>query len=281
MTALGSTRATRVRAAVTAATTSAVVAIVVGLAGCAAPDTGAASMPAGPEQAGPEMAELSGQLTVFAAASLTDVFGEFETRFEELNPRLDVVMSFAGSSSLSEQILQGAPADVFASADLATMAAVEDEGAASGPIVFASNTLQIVVPAGNPGGVTGLADLARDDLAVALCEESVPCGAASATVLEAAGVTAAPDTLEQDVKSVLTKVRLGEADAGLVYRTDVIAAGDEVEGISFDGAGEAVNAYPVAVLTDAPNPDAAAAFADFVLSDDARAILDRAGFGAP
>jgi molybdate transport system substrate-binding protein len=274
MTALGSTPATRARAAITVSVAVAVAAVV-GLAGCAGADTGTSSVPAGPETT-----ELTGQVTVFAAASLTDVFGELETRFEELNPQLEVVMSFAGSSSLSEQILQGAPADVFASADLATMAAVEDGGAASGPIAFASNTLQIVVPAGNPGRVSGLADLARDDLAVALCEEAVPCGAASATVLEAAGVTAAPDTLEQDVKSVLTKVRLGEADAGLVYRTDVIAAGDAVEGISFDGAGDAVNVYPVAVLTDAPNPDAAAAFADFVLSDDARAILDRAGFGA-
>ncbi|RWZ58255.1 molybdate ABC transporter substrate-binding protein [Labedella populi] len=267
MTALGSTRATRIRAATA-------VAVVLGLAGCAGADTGGTSVPAGPEAT-----ELTGQVTVFAAASLTDVFGEFETRFEELNPQVDVVLSFSGSSSLSEQILQGAPADVFASADLATMAAVEDEGAASGPIAFASNTLQIVVPAGNPGDVSGLDDFARADLSIAVCEEAVPCGAATAAVFEAEGVESAPDTLEQDVKSVLTKVRLGEADAGLVYRTDVIAAGDSVEGITFEGAGEAINVYPVAVLTEAPNPAAAAAFADFVLSDDARAVLDRAGFG--
>lgn len=249
------------------------------LAGCAGTGAAPGATPVTPDGSGGDP-ELTGRITVFAAASLTDVFGEFESRFEELNPQVEVVTSFAGSSSLAEQILQGAPADVFASADLATMETVEDEGAASGAAAFASNTLQIVVPSGNPGGVSGLEDLARTDLAIALCEEAVPCGAASAAVLEAAGVPAAPDTLEQDVTSVLTKVRLGEADAGLVYRTDVIAAGDSVEGIGFAGAGEAVNVYPIAVLTDAPNPAAASAFADFVLSDDARATLDRAGFGA-
>lgn len=271
MTALGGTRSAARRVAVGSA-------IVLLLAGCAnATDTAPGSSSAGTaaEQ------EPTGQLTVFAAASLTDVFGTIETRFEEVHPHVEVVVSFAGSSSLAEQIRQGAPADVFASADLATMATVEEDGAVSGATPFASNTLELVVPAGNPGGVTGIADLARPDLAVALCADEVPCGAATSMLLAEAGVEAAPDTLEQDVKSVLTKVRLGEADAGLVYRTDVIAAGDTVEGIAVAGAGDAVNVYPVAALVGAPNPDAASAFVDFILSDEARAILDGAGFGAP
>lgn len=251
-------------------------AIVLAVSGCSGPADGASTGgPASGAEAGP-----TGQVTVFAAASLTDVFGDIETRFEQVNPQVEVVVSYAGSSSLAQQIRQGAPADVFASADRATMATVEEEGVASGSTPFASNTLEIVVPAGNPGGVAGLADLARSDLAIALCEETVPCGAASATLLAAAGVAAAPDTLEQDVTSVLTKVRLGEADAGLVYRTDVIAAGDAVDGVPAAGAQDAVNVYPIAVLADAPNPVAAAAFAEFVLSDDAREILDAAGFGA-
>ncbi len=259
-------------------------AVVLLLAGCAAPgDESARPAPAGSQgvEEADGAAQLAGQVTVFAAASLTDVFGELESRFEEQHPGVDVVTSFSGSSALAEQIVQGAPADVFAAADLEPMAAVEEAGLATDPAVFASNTLQLVVPAGNPGSVTALADLARPELAIALCDESVPCGAASRDLLTGAGVTAAPDTLEQDVRAVLTKVRIGEVDAGLVYRTDVIAAGDAVEGIDVDGADEAVNPYPIAALADAPNPDAATAFTDFVLSDDARSIFDEAGFGAP
>ncbi|RWZ51503.1 molybdate ABC transporter substrate-binding protein [Labedella phragmitis] len=253
-------------------------ALVLPLVGCAG---GVDTVPGSSSAGTAAEEELTGQVTVFAAASLSDVFGTFETRFEELHPRVDVLVSFAGSSSLAEQIRQGAPADVFASADLATMASVEDDGAVSGSTAFTSNSLELVVPVGNPAGVTGLADLARSDLAIALCAEEVPCGAATVTLLDAVDVEAAPDTLEQDVTSVLTKVRLGEADAGLVYRTDVLAAGDAVEGIAVDGADDVVNVYPIAVLADAPNPDAADAFVDFVLSDEARGILDGAGFGAP
>jgi molybdate transport system substrate-binding protein len=271
MTALDTTRSAARRVAMASAS-------VLLLAGCAGgTDTAPGSSSAG-TAAGEE---LTGRVTVFAAASLTDVFGTFESRFEELHPGVDVVMSFAGSSSLAEQIRQGAPADVFASADLATMTTVEDDGAVAVSTPFASNTLELVVPAGNPAGVTGLADLARSDLAIALCAVEVPCGAATARLLDATGIEAVPDTLEQDVTSVLTKVRLGEADAGLVYRTDVAAAGDAVDGIAVDGADDVVNVYPVAALADAPNPDAADAFVEFVLSDEARAILDGAGFGAP
>lgn len=250
------------------------VATVLALAGCggAAPGSGPA-----PTQDG-----LRGDLTVFAAASLTDTFTALGDAFTAEHPDVEVTFNFGGSSGLAEQIGSGAPADVFASASPSTMATVVDAGGADGePTTFTSNTLQIVVPAGNPAGVTGLADLADSDLTIALCAAEVPCGAASEQVLTAAGVTPAPDTLEQDVRAVLTKVELGEVDAALVYRTDVLAAGDSVEGLDFPEAAEAVNDYPIVVLTEAPNPEAAQAFVDLVLSDEGQQVLRDAGFGAP
>jgi molybdate transport system substrate-binding protein len=193
-----------------------------------------------------------------------------------------VQVSFAGSSALATQISQGAPADVFASANEAQMAVVSDAGLAAGePQVFAANVLQIAVPAGNPAGVTGLADLAREELAIAVCAPQVPCGAAAEDVLAAAGVTAAPDTLEEDVRAALTKVELGEVDAALVYTTDVTAAGDAVEGIDVPEAEQRPNDYPIAALADAPNPEAAAAFVELVRSDEGRQALADAGFRVP
>lgn len=225
---------------------------------------------------------LRGDLTVFAAASLTDTFTALGDAFTAEHPDVDVTLNFGGSSGLAEQIGSGAPADVFASASPATMTTVVDAGGADGePATFTSNTLQIVVPAGNPAGVTGLADFADDDLTIALCAAEVPCGAASEKVFAAAGVTPAPDTLEQDVRAVLTKVELGEVDAALVYRTDVLAAGDAVEGLDFPEAADAVNDYPIVVLAEAPNPEAAQAFVDLVLSDEGQQLLRDAGFGAP
>lgn len=234
----------------------------------------AACAPSEPEERGETV-------TVFAAASLTETFDRIAAAVEEENPGSRVVLNYGGSASLAQQIVQGAPADVFAAASTETMQIVDDAGLAESAVVFVRNTLQIAVPAGNPAGVTGLADLARDDLRIALCSEEVPCGAAAATALEAADVTAAPDTLQQDVKAVLTKVRLGEVDAGLVYRTDVIAAGDEVEGIEFAEAADATTDYPITVLTDAPNPSLANAFVGYVRSPDGRFLLDDAGFAAP
>ena len=247
------------------------IALVVGvaLAGCAS------------ESPSQTDAALSGTVTVFAAASLTESFSEIETQFEEQNPGVDVVLNFGGSSTLAEQIVQGAPADVFAAANPQTMKTVVDASLATEQTIFVTNTLEIVVPAGNPGGVTGLADLARPELAIALCAQEVPCGAATEQAFAAAGLSAAPDTLEQDVKAVLTKVRLGEVDAGIVYRTDVKAAGGDVVGIPFDEAADVVNDYPISTLTDAPNPTVAKAFVEFVLSDAARSVFDEAGFGVP
>ena len=226
--------------------------------------------------------EVTGDLTVFAAASLTDTFTTLGEEFETANPDATVTFSFAGSSALAQQILSGAPADVFASASPATMALVTAEGLATGePVVFVSNLLQIAVPGGNPAGVTGLEDFTNEDLTIALCAEEVPCGAASLKVFEAAGLTPAPDTYEEDVRAALTKVRLDEVDAALVYRTDVLVAGDEVEGIDFPEAGEAVNDYSIAVLTEASNAAGGAAFLDFVLSETGRGVLGESGFELP
>ncbi|ANJ28236.1 molybdate ABC transporter substrate-binding protein [Agromyces aureus] len=226
-------------------------------------------------------------VTVLAAASLTEAFDDLAAQFEEANPDVTITVSYGGSGALATQIIEGAPADVFASAAEPPMQQVVDAGLATGPVVFATNTLELVVPAGNPAGVTGLDDLANPDLRIALCDESVPCGAASAKLLANEGITAAPDTLESDVKAVLTKVSLGEVDAALVYRTDVKAAGDDVEGIEVPAAADVVNRYPIAAITD-PSSDAdeaqvaaAAAFVEFVTGDAGRKTLDTYGFGTP
>jgi molybdate transport system substrate-binding protein len=230
--------------------------------------------------------ELSGTLTVFAAASLTDVFTELGNQLMADNPDLTVTFNFAGSSALATQITQGAPADVFASADEAQMAKVEDAGLAVDPEVFAQNHLMLAFPPDNPagiarpegGGVPTLADLVPDDFTLAVCAPEVPCGAAAAKVLEAAGLGDAPDTFEDDVRAVLTKVELGEVDAGLVYITDVRAAGDKVLAYAFRESEVAIGRYPVTVLTDAPNPAAAQAFVDLVHSDAGQQVLGDASF---
>jgi molybdate transport system substrate-binding protein len=226
--------------------------------------------------------DLSGTVTVFAAASLTDVFGELGDRLMADNPELEVQFNFAGSSALATQIVQGAPADVFASANRSQMAVVTDAGLeAADPAVFTENLLEIAVPAGNPGDVTGLADFANPDLTLAICAPDVPCGVAATEVFQAAGITAAPDTEEEDVRAALTKVQLGEVDAALVYASDVQSAGSDVEGIAFPEAEGAVNEYPICALAAAPNPEAAQAFVDLVLSDEGQAALEDAGFRVP
>jgi molybdate transport system substrate-binding protein len=259
------------------ALTSPVVAAVVLLAGCGSgADAGAAASSGAADDR-----DVTGTLTVFAAASLTDVFEDLGGRLTADNPDLDVRFNFAGSSALAQQIVQGAPADVFASANEQQMAVVTDEGlAASDAEIFTSNVLQIAVPAGNPAGVTGLEDFTRADLALALCAPEVPCGSAAGAVFAAAGITPEPDTYEEDVRAALTKVEIGEVDAALVYASDVVAAGDAVEGIDFPEADDAVNIYPLAVLADAPNPGAARAFVDLVHSEEGREALADAGFGA-
>ena len=226
--------------------------------------------------------KLTGTLTVFAAASLTGVFTDLGNQLEKANPGLQVKFNFAGSDALATQIEQGAPADVFASANTTQMTAVTGAGLqAADPKVFAENVLEIAVPKNNPGRVTGLKDFANAGLTLAVCAPTVPCGAAAQKVFQAAGVDAKPDTFEEDVKAALTKVQLGEVDAALVYTTDVKAAGDKVQGIAFPEADKAVNQYPIVELKSAPNPKAAAAFVDLVNSAEGRQALEQAGFRAP
>ncbi|PZG25779.1 molybdate ABC transporter substrate-binding protein [Spongiactinospora gelatinilytica] len=219
-------------------------------------------------------------LTVLAAASLTGTFTELGRRLEAGHPGTRVRFNFGSSATLAQQITEGAPADVFAAASPATMKTVQDASLAKSPAVFARNTLEIAVPADNPAGIAALADLARPGVKVALCAEQVPCGAAAARALSAAGLKVTPVTLEQDVKATLTKVELGEVDAALVYRTDVIASG-KVRGITFPEAGKAANDYPITVLSRSPARDLARRFVDLVLSGEGGDVLTKAGFQKP
>ncbi|MFV2094454.1 molybdate ABC transporter substrate-binding protein [Micromonospora sp. LOL_013] len=225
---------------------------------------------------------VTGTLTVLAAASLTDAFTRIGADFEAANPDVSVTFSFAGSSQLAQQITAGAPADVFAAASPATMATVVSAGEAAGePAVFARNQLVIAVPDGNPAGVTGLADLTRSGVKVALCAEQVPCGAAARTALDAAGSDLVPVTFERDVRAALSKVRLGEVDAAVVYRTDAAAAADEVDAVEFVEAARAINDYPIVTLAAATNPQAGEAFVGYVRAAAGQAVLTDAGFHGP
>ncbi|MFK3983853.1 molybdate ABC transporter substrate-binding protein [Micromonospora sp. NPDC050397] len=265
-------RARRFRTVLTALT--AVVAL--GLTGCGG-DADTASPQPGSGSPG-----VTGTITVFAAASLTESFTTIGKDFEAANPGAKVTFSFAGSSALATQINQGAPADVFASAAPANMKTVTDAGNGGGtPTTFVKNQLVIAVPKGNAKGVTGLTDLTKPDAKVALCAEQVPCGAAAKKALDAAGVKLTPVTLEQDVKGALSKVKLGEVDAALVYRTDAKAATADVDGIEFPESAGAINDYPITVLKSAPNRTGAEAFIAYVLSDAGRSVLTQAGFQAP
>jgi molybdate transport system substrate-binding protein len=225
--------------------------------------------------------DLEGELLVSAAASLTNAFGDLEAAFEDAHPDVDVVLNLGASSALREQILEGAPADVFASANTSNMDQVVDADEASNPEIFVTNRLQIAGPPGNPGGVTGLDDFADETLLIGLCEEEVPCGDFGRRALENAGVRPSIDTNEPDVRALLTKIEADELDAGIVYVTDVTSTDGSVEGIDIPDELNVVAEYPIAALTNAPNPDAAAAFVAFVLSDDGQAILSEYGFGAP
>ncbi|MFC4783318.1 molybdate ABC transporter substrate-binding protein [Nocardioides sp. MAHUQ-72] len=221
-------------------------------------------------------------LTVYAAASLTSTFQQVADEFEKEHDGVDVKLSFGGSSDLVTQIREGAPVDVFASADTATMdELVADDLADGDPQDFATNVLEIAVPPGNPAGVTSLRDLTRPGVNLVTCAPEVPCGAAAQSVAGKAGITLDPVSEEQSVTDVLAKVTSGEADAGLVYVTDVKAAGADVEGITFPESRSVVNTYPIVPVADAAEPDLAAEFVDLVLSDTGQAILRDAGFGKP
>lgn len=225
---------------------------------------------------------LEGELTIYAAASLAKAFDEITVAFEQEHPGVDVLpISYDGSSTLATQLIEGAPADVFASADEANLQKVVDASLIAGSVsYFATNTLVIAVPTGNPGGVDSLEDLGDPGLTVVLCDAEVPCGRASVKLLDLAGVTATPASFEQNVTAVLTKVAAGEADAGLVYATDV-AGRTDVSSIVPPQAGEVVNRYPLAALDRVAHPEVADAFIEFVRSDRGQAILERLGFGRP
>jgi len=221
---------------------------------------------------------VDGSITVFAAASLTDAFGDIKEAFEKENPGAEVTFNFAGSSALKEQILQGAPADVFASANQSNMDPVKDAGKASDDKVFVTNKLEIGVPKGNPGKVTGLDAFGIDNLRIGLCAEDVPCGEFGREALENAGVTPKPDTEEADVRALLTKVQSGDLDAGLVYTTDVLAGGDQVEGIEIPADQNVIAKYPIAALSGSKESATADAFVAFVLSPDGQKLLEKRGF---
>jgi molybdate transport system substrate-binding protein len=214
-------------------------------------------------------------VTVLAAASLTEAFTRIGEDFEAAHPGTTVTFSFGGSSGLAQQIVAGAPADVFAAASPATMRTVTKAGDAAGePATFARNQLVIAVPKGNPEGLTDLAALSAPGVKVALCAEQVPCGAAAVK----AGVRVTPVTQEQDVKAALAKVKLGEVDAALVYRTDARAAAADVDGVEFPESAKAINDYPIVAIKDAPDPAGAAAFVAYVRSAPAQQVLADAGF---
>ncbi len=224
---------------------------------------------------------ISGEVTVFAAASLTESFTQLGRQFESAHPGVRVIFNFGPSSGLAAQVNAGAPADVFASASAQNMDQVVSAGGASEVRTFARYVMQVVVPAANPGKVTTLADLARPGVTVAVCQPAVPCGVGAARVFANAKLTVRPVSQEADVKGVLTKVRLGEVDAGLVYVTDVVTSGGAVSGIAIPAQLNASTAYPLTVTERAANPAAGQAFADYVLSSVGTAVLVANGFEKP
>lgn len=228
-----------------------------------------------------EPGTVTGLVTVFAAASMQVTFERLRDTFERSHPGVSVDFNFAGSQTLATQIVEGARADVFVSANDAQMAIVTNEGlGAAEPRVFATNRLIIAVPPGNPAGVTALEDLTEPGLALVLCAPVVPCGDAARRVTEASGVDLSPVSEEQSVSNVLTKVQTGEADAGLVYRTDVISAGASVEGVEFPESAAAVNRNLIVPVAGGPNPAGGRAWIDLVLGAEGQEVLSAAGFGA-
>lgn len=252
-----------------------VLAIVLGACGGSEAETGAATKSDGKNPASPSAREVR----ISAAASLTDAFSQIASAFRRVHPGMKASLNFAASSTLREQILEGAPVDVFAPADRWNMGRVLKAGEVAGePVVFARNRLRIAVPPGNPAGVTGLRDFGDAHLILGLCAPGVPCGDLARRALARGGVTPEVDTHEPHVRALLTKVELGELDAGITYVTDVAAREGAVEGIDIPENVNVSATYLVAVLARAPNPDGARAFVEFVLSDTAQAILRRHGF---
>jgi molybdate transport system substrate-binding protein len=231
-------------------------------------------------QSNSDTSDTSDQIVIFASSSLTEAFTALRDDYARVDPDTDLVVTFAASSDLARQIVEGADADVFASADLSNMTKVASAGSTDDePVVFATNRAEIIVAPGNPLGIDGVDDLASDDLVVVVCAPEVPCGTYAAEVFDNAGVDVTPDSLEENVKAVVTKVTLGEADAGIVYTTDVLAAGPAATGVAISDDVNVVAEYPIAAVGDAGA--AAQGFIDFVLGPEGQAILASFGVGAP
>ncbi len=246
-------------------------AVILSVAGCGSSKESSSANGAGGEK-----------ITVFAAASLKKSFTEIGEQVKTDHPGADIEFSFAGSSDLATQLTQGAPADVFASADTKNMDKAAKAGLLQGePVNFASNTLTIVVAPGNPKKISSFGDLAQPGLAVVVCAPQVPCGSATEKVEKAAGVLLNPVSEESQVTDVLNKVTSGQADAGLVYVTDAQGAGDKVTAVAFPESAEAVNTYPIAVLEQTKRPQLARAFVDLVTGEAGQKVLAAAGFGKP
>jgi molybdate transport system substrate-binding protein len=267
------------RFALTAVTLAAIA-----VAGCSSstsssPASGSSSSPAA--AAGSSSAAQTGTITVFAASSLKGTFTELGKQFEAAHPGDTVKFSFGASSALAEQINSGAPADVFASASPKNMNQVVTPGNASNPQNFAKNTAEVAVPTNNPAKVTSVNDLAKSSVKTALCQPQVPCGVVATQVFKNAKITVKPVTLQPDVKSVLTQVELGNVDAGVVYVTDVMAAGSKVKGVTIPADLNSATLYPIAALTHSKYPSVAQAFVAYVMSPTGEQVLKAAGFEQP
>jgi molybdate transport system substrate-binding protein len=246
----------------------------------AAPAPSSSAAPA--SSAGPIAPSISGTVVVFAASSLMATFTTLATNFEQAHPGVKIVPSYGGSDTLAAQIAQGAPVDVFAAASTTTMGTVTTAGDGVGtPLVFAKNELEIAVAPNNPDHIASLADVTKSGVKLAICAATVPCGAAAAKAFAAAKLTPHPVTLEQQVSSVLTKLELGEVDAGIVYQTDVKSAGSKVLGVNFAEAASAINTYPIVVVRTGKNPTAGQEFVNYVVSPAGQEILQAAGFQQP
>lgn len=249
----------------------------VAVAGCSS--SGPGSLPSSASSS--PSAASTGTITVFAAASLMGTFTQLGTQFEAAHPGDTVKFSFGPSSGLSTQITSGAPADVFASAAPANMDTVVSAGDAANPQDFAKNTMEVATPPNNPGKVDSVTDLAKKSVKVALCQPQVPCGVVAAEVFKNASIKVKPVTLQPDVKSVLTQVETGNVDAGMVYVTDVMAAGAKVKGVSIPASDNASTLYPIATISDSKHKSIAQAFVAYVLSPAGQQVLTAAGFQKP
>lgn len=225
--------------------------------------------------------DITGEITVFAAASLQDAFEKLAASFQDAHPGAHITFDFQGSQDLVTALDGGSPADILATANNSTMTDAANKGLVGEQTEFATNVLTLIVPAGNPAGVTGINDGSLDKADLVICAPEVPCGEATQKLAAELGVTLNPVSEEQKVTDVRGKVESGEAQAGIVYTTDAAKAGDKVEAITLP-ANSVINHYPIALTKSAANPQAAQAFIDYVLSPEGQKVLqDTYGFGAP